>query len=75
MTRERDNGADFTSAESDLQIQDDGFLASESWSRPGSASARSEPVRPAFVLAGNPFVSNAADAKRNFTSTLRDDNA
>src|ERR1700689_1658582 len=27
VTRMRDNGADFTSAESDLQIQDDGFLA------------------------------------------------
>jgi DNA-3-methyladenine glycosylase len=29
ITRERDNGADFTSPDSDLQIQDDGFVAED----------------------------------------------
>jgi DNA-3-methyladenine glycosylase len=29
ITRERDNGVDFTSLDSDLQIQDDGFVAKE----------------------------------------------
>ena len=57
MTRERDNGADFTSRKSDLQIQDDGFVAGEILVTPriGITKDADRPAR--FVLAGNPFVS------------------
>jgi DNA-3-methyladenine glycosylase len=53
----RDNGADFTSAESDLQIQDDGFLARDVLVTPRIGISK-EAARPArYVLAGNPCVS------------------
>jgi DNA-3-methyladenine glycosylase len=57
VTRERDNGADFTSRKSDLQIQDDGFIAGEILVTPriGITKDADRPAR--FVLAGNPFVS------------------
>jgi len=57
VTRERDNGADFTSRKSDLQIQDDGFVAGEILVTPriGITKDADRPAR--FVLAGNPFVS------------------
>ena len=57
VTRERDNGADFTSRKSDLQIQDDGFAAGEILVTPriGISKDADRPAR--FVLAGNPFVS------------------
>jgi DNA-3-methyladenine glycosylase len=57
VTRERDNGADFTSRKSDLQIQDDGFLAGEILVTPriGITKDADRPAR--FVIAGNPFVS------------------
>jgi DNA-3-methyladenine glycosylase len=57
VTRMRDNGADFTSAESDLQIQDDGFLARDVLVTPRIGISK-EAARPArYVLAGNPCVS------------------
>jgi DNA-3-methyladenine glycosylase len=57
VTRGRDNGADFTSRKSDLQIQDDGFVAGEILVTPriGITKDADRPAR--FVLAGNPFVS------------------
>ena len=57
VTRERDNGVDFTSRKSDLQIQDDGFVAGEILVTPriGITKDADRPAR--FVIAGNPFVS------------------
>jgi DNA-3-methyladenine glycosylase len=52
VTRERDNGADFTAPESDLQIQDDGFVAGEVQVTPriGITKDAERPAR--FLLAG-----------------------
>jgi DNA-3-methyladenine glycosylase len=57
VTRERDNGADLTSRKSDLQIRDDGFLASDVLVTPriGISKDAERPAR--FLLANNPFVS------------------
>jgi DNA-3-methyladenine glycosylase len=57
ITRERDNGADFTSLKSDLQIRDDGFRGSDVLVTPriGISKDAERPAR--FLLAGNPFVS------------------
>jgi DNA-3-methyladenine glycosylase len=57
ITRVRDNGADLTAPESELQIQDDGYRASKILVSPRIGISK-EAARPArFVLAGNPFVS------------------
>ncbi len=57
VTRARDNGADLTSTESDLQIQDDGFLARNVLVTPRIGISK-EAARPArYVVAGNPCVS------------------
>lgn len=57
VTRERDNGADLTSPESELQIQDDGFVASDVLVTPriGISKDAARPAR--FMIAGNSFVS------------------
>jgi DNA-3-methyladenine glycosylase len=57
VTRERDNGADLTAPESDLQIRDDGFVAREVMVTPriGITKDAARPAR--FLLVGNPFVS------------------
>jgi DNA-3-methyladenine glycosylase len=57
VTRDRDNGADLTSRKSDLQIRDDGFLASDVLVTPriGISKDTERPAR--FLLADNPFVS------------------
>jgi DNA-3-methyladenine glycosylase len=57
ITRERDNGTDFTSLKSDLQMRDDGFRASDVLVTPriGISKDAERPAR--FLLAGNPFVS------------------
>jgi DNA-3-methyladenine glycosylase len=57
VTRERDNGADFTSPKSELQIKDDGFVVGEILVTPriGITKDADRPAR--FVIAGNPFVS------------------
>ena len=57
VTRVRDNGADLTAPESELQIQDDGFVANDILVTPriGITKDASRPAR--FLLAGNPFVS------------------
>ena len=57
ITRDRDNGADFTSPKSDLQIRDDGFVASDFLVTPriGISKDAERPAR--FLLADNPFVS------------------
>jgi DNA-3-methyladenine glycosylase len=57
ITRASDDGADFTSPESNLQIQNDGFKPGEILVTPRIGISR-EATRPArFLLAGNPFVS------------------
>jgi DNA-3-methyladenine glycosylase len=67
ITRSRDNGADFTSPFSDLQIQDDGYSANDILVTPRIGITR-DAHRPArFLLAGNPFVSKGPLAKaRNY---------
>jgi DNA-3-methyladenine glycosylase len=57
VTRARDNGVDLTSRKSDLQIRDDGFLASDILVTPriGITKDAERPAR--FLLADNPFVS------------------
>ena len=57
VTRLRDNGTDLTSPESDLQIQDDGFVPGKVLVTPriGISKDAARPAR--FMLAGNSFVS------------------
>ena len=57
VTRARDNGVDLTSPDSELQIQDDGFVAGKVLVTPriGITKDSARPAR--FLLAGNPFVS------------------
>ena len=57
VTRVRDNGADLTAPQSQLQIRDDGFSAGEVLVTPriGISKDAARPAR--YVLAGNSFVS------------------
>jgi DNA-3-methyladenine glycosylase len=57
ITRERDNGKDFTSRSSDLYLADDGYRPERIAATPriGIKKAMDEPLR--FVVAGNPYVS------------------
>jgi DNA-3-methyladenine glycosylase len=57
ITRERDNGKDLTSSNSDLYIADDGFRAPKVAAIPriGISKAVELPLR--YVIAGNEFVS------------------
>jgi len=57
ITRQRDNGADLTSSDSDLQIQDDGFVASDILVTPRIGISKDAARLARFILAGNPFVS------------------
>jgi DNA-3-methyladenine glycosylase len=57
VTRERDNGADLTAPDSDLQIQDDGFVAGEVLVTPRIGISKDAERAARFLLAGNPFVS------------------
>ena len=57
VTRERDNGADLTSPNSDLQIRDDGFLASDVQVTPRIGISKDAARLARFLLADNPFVS------------------
>jgi DNA-3-methyladenine glycosylase len=57
VTRERDNGADFTSPKSDLQIQDDGFVARKVLVTPRIGITKDAERAARYVIAGNPFVS------------------
>jgi DNA-3-methyladenine glycosylase len=65
ITRERDNGADLTSPDSELQIQDDGFVASDILVTPRIGISKDAERLARFILAGNPFVSGvkAADGR------------
>jgi len=57
ITRVRDNDADFTASQSELQIRDDGFRTGDVLVTP-RIGIRKDAERPArFLLAGNPFVS------------------
>jgi DNA-3-methyladenine glycosylase len=64
ITRSRDNGVDFTSPSSDLQIQDDGYSAKDILITPriGITKEASRPAR--FLIAGNPYVSKQTGAAR-----------
>ena len=62
ITRERDNGVDFTSARSDLQIRDDGFVASDVLVTPRIGISKNAERLARYILAGNPFVSKAPRA-------------
>jgi DNA-3-methyladenine glycosylase len=53
----RDNGVDLTAPESDLQIQDDGFIAGEVLVTPRIGITKDAERAARFLLAGNPFVS------------------
>jgi len=57
ITRDRDNGKDFTSARSDLQLRDDGYRVRRVvvTRRIGIVKAAEEPLR--YIIEGNPFVS------------------
>jgi len=57
ITRARDNGKDFTCVDSDLRIEDDGFLVPKVVVTPriGIVKAAKLPLR--YLIAGNPFVS------------------
>jgi DNA-3-methyladenine glycosylase len=57
ITRDRDNGVDFTSPKSDLQIQDDGFVAKDVLVTPRIGITKDAELPARFLLAGNPFVS------------------
>jgi DNA-3-methyladenine glycosylase len=57
ITRVRDNGADLTSPKSDLQIRDDGFLASDVLVTPRIGISKDAERLARFLLADNPFVS------------------
>jgi DNA-3-methyladenine glycosylase len=59
VTRDRDNGKNFTSPRSDLRILDDGYRARKIIVTPriGITKAAAHPLR--YVLAGNPFVSGS----------------
>jgi DNA-3-methyladenine glycosylase len=57
ITRASDNGADFTSSESNLQIQGDGFKAGEIVVTPRIGISKEAALPARFLLAGNPFVS------------------
>ena len=64
VTRTRDNGADFTDPQSDLQIQDDGFIAGDILTTPriGITKAADHPAR--YLLAGNACVSGPKQGSR-----------
>jgi DNA-3-methyladenine glycosylase len=57
ITRERDNGKDYTSRRSDLWFADDGYRPERIVATPriGIKKAVEEPLR--FLIAGNAFVS------------------
>jgi DNA-3-methyladenine glycosylase len=57
VTRERDNGVDLTAPQSDLQIQDDGFVAREVVVTPRIGITKDAERAARFLIAGNPFVS------------------
>jgi DNA-3-methyladenine glycosylase len=57
VTRERDNGVDLTSPKSDLQTQDDGFIARKVLVTPRIGITKDADRAARYVLAGNPFVS------------------
>jgi DNA-3-methyladenine glycosylase len=57
ITRMRDNGVDLTSPGTDLQIQDDGFVAGEILITPRIGITKDASRLARYILAGNPFVS------------------
>jgi DNA-3-methyladenine glycosylase len=57
ITRDRDNGTDLTSPRSQLQIQDDGFVANDILVTPRIGITKDAERLARYVLAGNPFVS------------------
>jgi DNA-3-methyladenine glycosylase len=64
ITRQRDNGTDLTSPDSDLQIQDDGFVADDILVTPRIGISKDADRLARYILAGNPYVSRAKAADR-----------
>ena len=62
ITRQRDNGTDLTSPDSDLQIQDDGFVADDILVTPRIGISKDADRLARYILAGNPYVSRAKAA-------------
>jgi DNA-3-methyladenine glycosylase len=63
ITRERDNGVDFTSPASGLQIQDDGFVAKEILITPRIGITKDASRLARYLLADNPYVSGGRGKK------------
>ena len=57
ITRPRDNGKDMVSAESDLQVMDDGYKVEEVAVTPRIGITKSAELPLRYVIAGNAFVS------------------
>jgi DNA-3-methyladenine glycosylase len=57
VTREFDNGKDFTSSKSDLQIADDDFAPKKIIATPRIGISKSTDLPLRYLVAGNPFVS------------------
>jgi DNA-3-methyladenine glycosylase len=57
ITRDRDNGVDLTSPGSDLQIQNDGYVANDILITPRIGITKDTARLARFLLAGNPYVS------------------
>ena len=57
ITRERDNGKDLTSADSDLFIADDGYRVKKVLATPRIGITKAAERLWRYVIAGNPFVS------------------
>ena len=57
ITRDRDNGVDFTSPKSDLQIRDDGFQANDVLVTPRIGISKDAERLARYLMADNPFVS------------------
>jgi DNA-3-methyladenine glycosylase len=62
ITRPRDNGKDLLSAQSDLQVRDDGFQPGEVAATPRIGITKSAEMPLRYLIASNPFVSRYTSA-------------
>ena len=75
ITRERDNGIDFTSRKSDLQIRDDGFVAAEVLVTPRIGITKDADRLARYSLAGNPWVSGPRRGRAALAAEVRSSEA